>query len=156
MEGRGELPTRYNYLQGNDPSRWRSGVPARSEVVYHELWPGIDLVYREEAGNLAYEVTSRPGADLSAVRFAYEGADHTVEGEDGSLLIQTPFGSIVNLRSLSDRNHGRLLLAPEGSGEPDSPPPLTDNPSLLLWSTFLGGAGPMGCRTSPLTPRETW
>jgi hypothetical protein len=134
IEGRRELPTRYNYILGNDPSTWRSGVSAYSEVVYHDLWPGIDLTYREEAGQLAYELTCRPGADPGAARFTYEGAEQVVP-EDGSTLIRTRAGTIVDIRPASGGS-GRLALAPEAQGSDSG---LRDDPSSLVWSTFLGG-----------------
>lgn len=75
IEARGELVTRYNYFLGSDPSEWQTNVPAFSEIIYHDLWPGIDLIYREERGEVIYEIVAAPGVDLERVRFGYEGAN---------------------------------------------------------------------------------
>jgi hypothetical protein len=34
-----------NYFIGNDPAKWRSGVPTYAKVKYEGIYPGIDLVY---------------------------------------------------------------------------------------------------------------
>ena len=43
---------RVNYLIGNDPSRWQTRLPTYSELVYRNVWPGIDLRFRGEQGQL--------------------------------------------------------------------------------------------------------
>jgi hypothetical protein len=66
---------RVNYLLGNDPTRWRTNLPTYEEVVYPNLWPGIDLVFRGADGQLKYEFVLRPGAEVADIRLAYEGAE---------------------------------------------------------------------------------
>src|SRR5262245_44764499 len=34
-----------NYLEGNDPARWRTDVSLYGQVEYQQVYPGIDLVY---------------------------------------------------------------------------------------------------------------
>ncbi len=133
MEGRGELGTRYNYFIGSDPGGWRTGVRAYSEVVYRDVWGGVDLVYRVDGGMLEYEVV---GGDLGLVRFRYEGVERVVEGE-GFMEVETGVGRLVEER------HGHSgvlrLVGDVGEGAGALPDP-ADRPALLLWSTFLGGA----------------
>jgi hypothetical protein len=74
IEAREKLVTQYNFFLGNDRAKWRPQVPAFGEVVYRDVWPGIDLVFREEAGALAYEAIVRAGADAGSMAFAFEGA----------------------------------------------------------------------------------
>ena len=40
-----------NYLRGDDSSRWQRGLSQYRQVVYSNLWPGIDLKLREELRN---------------------------------------------------------------------------------------------------------
>ena len=49
-----------NDLRGNDPSQWRRGIPQYRDVVYRDLWPGIDLRLRDQSGVLKYEFHVRP------------------------------------------------------------------------------------------------
>src|SRR5262245_52052528 len=45
IDGQGLQAGRINYLLGNDPSQWHTDVPLFSQVVYHQVYRGIDLVY---------------------------------------------------------------------------------------------------------------
>src|SRR3990172_8039910 len=72
-QGRGELPHRANFFLGDDPARWRTDVRNYAEVVYENVWDGIDVVYRTSPGGVKYDLVVRPGADLADVAFAYEG-----------------------------------------------------------------------------------
>ncbi len=131
--GRGELGTRYNYFIGSDPSGWRTGVRAYSEVVYRGVWEGVDLVYRMDGGNLEYEVI---GEDLGLVRFRYEGVERVVE-EEGIVELETVVGALIHEQ---ERQRGVLRVVGEvgeATGTLTDPP---NRPALLLWSTFLGGS----------------
>jgi hypothetical protein len=76
VSGRDPQRALHNYFIGNDPARWRTDVPSHREVVYRDLWPGVDLRLWEESGDLRYDLDLRPGADASAVGFSFEGATH--------------------------------------------------------------------------------
>lgn len=109
VEAREGLPGKCNFFLGNDSSRWQTEVPTFREVVYRDLWPGVDLVWRVVEGELVYGAVSAPWADPGIVRFGYEGAEAVIPRYDGSLFPETPVGHPA------------------------------DNPSALFFSTFLGG-----------------
>ncbi|MFH1219359.1 MAG: FlgD immunoglobulin-like domain containing protein [Candidatus Eisenbacteria bacterium] len=142
IEARGEIETKYNYFLGNDPTRWQTEVPAYGEVVYRDVWPGVDLVFREDAGGgLTYEAVLSLGADAQMVQIRYEGADHVVEEPDGTVLVETPVGSLREERAVVGGSVGIFMFA-RGNDEPLESVGSTapeDNHSSLLWSTFLGG-----------------
>ncbi len=50
-------------------------IPQYSDVVYHDLWPNIDLRLREQSGVLKYEFHVQPGASPSDIHLAYRGAE---------------------------------------------------------------------------------
>jgi len=75
IEARGETSTLFNFFYGEDPAAWRTGVRAYREIIYHDLWPGVDLVCRESHGRLTCETVALSRAHAQAARFAYEGAD---------------------------------------------------------------------------------
>ena len=54
------VPGTTNYIQGG---RAYTGIPGYGEVVYRELWPGIDMALRGDGTELKYEFRVRPGAD---------------------------------------------------------------------------------------------
>src|SRR5262249_26050289 len=61
VEGAARDAGEVNYLHGADPGGWRTGLPRYREIVYRDLWRGIDLRLREETGVLKYEFRVRPG-----------------------------------------------------------------------------------------------
>ena len=90
--GEDRAPGEVNYFQGSDASHWLTGLPRYSRVVYRELWPGVDMMLRGDAGQLKYEFRVRPGARHEAIRLAYDGADGLTLDDAGVLLIKTPLG----------------------------------------------------------------
>jgi Beta-propeller repeat/PASTA domain len=153
IAGARRSPGRVNYLVGDDPSRWRRNLPTYAEVVYHDLWPGIDLAVRGRAGELTYEFRLAPGADPARIRLAYRGQERLSLGRDGALRIETPLGLLRDTRPVSYQHVGGRLVAVESSfalrhggaynfalGAYDSRRPLVIDPGLV-YSTFLGGSG---------------
>jgi len=66
--GAEELPGKTNYFIGNDPKKWRTNVPTYAQVRYHDVYPGVDLVYYgNQGGQLEYDFVVAPGADPSAI-----------------------------------------------------------------------------------------
>jgi len=140
IEARGRLAAQYNFFLGNDPGRWRTEVPAFAEVVYPEIRPGVDLLWRVEEGDLIYQVVSSPGSDPRPVQFRYEGILGEVEQADGSVRLETPVGTLADVRPVRGREVGELRRL-DGPHEHAGASPERDNPSALLWSTYLGGTG---------------
>ncbi len=95
IEARDPQPGIYNYFPTSDPDTWRTHVLAYKEVVYRDIWKGIDLKLFANGPNLEEEFVVHPGADASAVRLAYEGVQGLTVGDDGSLKVATAFGDIV-------------------------------------------------------------
>jgi hypothetical protein len=58
--GLDELITKSNYYLGNDPSQWRSNIPNFGKVEYQGVYPGVDLVYYGNQGQLEYDFVGRP------------------------------------------------------------------------------------------------
>ena len=44
------LPGKSNYIIGNDPSKWHSGIPQFAGVHYASVYPGIDLIFYGNQG----------------------------------------------------------------------------------------------------------
>jgi len=66
------LPGQTNYLFGSDPQRWRTGVANYARIRFHNIYPGIDVVYFGREGKLEYDFIVQPGADPAAIRLAFE------------------------------------------------------------------------------------
>src|SRR3954452_5645966 len=92
--GTRRAPGVVNYLHGNDRAEWATGLRHYRQVVYRNLWRGIDLRLSERSGALKYEFHVRPGASPSDIRLAYAGAQGITVGADGSLVIKTALGRL--------------------------------------------------------------
>jgi hypothetical protein len=155
-EGAREQPAKVNFITGNDPAKWHTGLSTYQEVVYPELWPGIDLVFRQAGGRLKYELVVQPGARIAAAQLAYRGVEGVTVDAGGNLAIRTSRGVLTDERPQSHQEidgkwvpiETRFVLE---SGALDSPAfgfsvgqdydprhPLIIDPGLG-YSTLLGG-----------------
>jgi hypothetical protein len=85
-----------NYLKGNDPAKWHTDIPTYEQVVYPQLWPGIDLVFHGENQQIKHEFVVQPGANVADIRFTYRGAKSLALDDQGNLLIQTEIGELTD------------------------------------------------------------
>jgi hypothetical protein len=151
--GEAKLSAPHHFLTGDDPDQWRVDTHAFQRVVYHEVWRGVDLVYHLDEEGLVYEIVARPGADLEAVGFDYEGIE-AVETAPGLRRLLTPLGSIEDRQPSGALRVGTIrFTGATGSAASPSPEESTDGPTSstrapgdtvqgvsLGWSTFLGGS----------------
>ncbi len=139
-----------SYFLGNDPVRWRSGLPTFEGVSLGEVWPGIQLDLQAHGKNVEKVFTVEPGADPSRIRMNMAGAQSLRINEAGALVVETGLGEVTftppeafqeqdgvrhALRAayiLHDRQYGFWL---DGY---DPTLPVVIDP--LLQSTYLGGS----------------
>ena len=148
----GKLPGRVNYLLGNDPSRWRVGIPSHARLVERSVYRGIDLAYYGQQGRLEYDFLLQPGADPNAIVLAFPGVrDLEIDGNGdlrlgasgGELREQRPVAyQVVDGRKYSVAARFRLAEGRVGFelGSYDHRRPLVIDPTLV-YSTYLGGSG---------------
>ena len=74
VSGLAELPGKVNYFIGNDPAKWHTNIPTYAKVQYSEVYPGVNLVYYGNQGQLEYDMVVQPGADPNQIKLAFEGA----------------------------------------------------------------------------------
>ena len=84
LEGREPASGTVSQLTGSSVDS-ASNVETYEELVYRELWPGIDMVFRGDGGDLKYEFHLDPGADPRDIRLDYDGASGLSLGSDGGL-----------------------------------------------------------------------
>jgi hypothetical protein len=153
LEAQKRLSGEVNYVGGDDPTKWRRGLPTHGELLYGGLWPGIDMAVRGQGGNLKYEFHLKPGSSVEDVRLAYRGAEGLSVGAGGALLVQTSLGVLKDAAPVSYQLIGgervpvksRYTLEGDSGygfavGAYDPRYPLIIDPGLE-YSTFLGGEG---------------
>jgi hypothetical protein len=94
VAGTDELPGKNNYFIGNNPNKWRSGIPTYAKVKYEGVYSGIDLVYYGNQRQLEYDFVVAPGADPRRIQFDVRGAKRIGRDEHGDLILQTAAGEV--------------------------------------------------------------
>src|SRR6266404_3321848 len=74
ISGLEQMPGHSNYLLGNDPTQWRTDVPHFAKVRYEQIYPGVDLLFYGNPGQLEYDFIVAPGANPEAIRLEIQGA----------------------------------------------------------------------------------
>jgi uncharacterized repeat protein (TIGR01451 family) len=152
VEGHAQLPGVSNYFLGTSPQSWQTVVPHYASVQYSQVYPGIDLVYYGNQGQLEYDFLLAPGADPAAIQLAFEGADQIELEAGGDLLLNVGDSSIHLLEPIAyqDVNNVRrpvnvkyVLTAPDhvslALDAYDPSLPLVIDP-VLAYSSYLGGS----------------
>lgn len=83
-----------NYFIGNDENKWASKVYSYAEIIYKELYPGIDLKVYSRGNNFKYDFIVHPGADISNIKLRYEGLDGMYE-VNNTLQLSASFAKIT-------------------------------------------------------------
>jgi hypothetical protein len=171
VSGAEPLPGKSNYLIGNDPAKWRSNIPQFARVEYKSVYPGVDLVYYGDQGQLEYDFRVAPAADPNQIVLSFQGASaHIVSavsgesGDSGDLILSTANGDIrfhaprvyQPAAPESGDSSGNAEKAIAGSfrqladnkigfviGDYDHDRELVIDP-VLTYSTYLGGTGAEG------------
>jgi hypothetical protein len=107
IHGTQPLPGKSNYFIGNDPSKWRRGIPQFGGVEYQSVYPGIDLVYYGNQRQLEYDFRLAPGADPNQIALSFKGASARMES--GDLILSSAGGDI--------RFHAPHIYQPSASAE---------------------------------------
>ena len=66
-EGINKLITKSNYFTGSDPTNWQKEIPNYGKVQFNELYPGIDLVYYGNNGQLEFDFNISPGTNSEII-----------------------------------------------------------------------------------------
>jgi hypothetical protein len=149
-----KLPGVSNYLIGNDPKQWIQGVPQYGKIWRRGVYPGIDVAYYGNQGQLEYDFVVRAGADPGNIRMRISGVSKLRLDANGDLILDVKG---VELRqklpvAWQEQNGARRsvlaryrLISSDTVGVVasgyDKRLPLIIDPVLALsYSTYLGGS----------------
>ncbi len=151
VQGQDALPGKSNYFVGNDPAQWRANVPTFAKVQYQALYPGVDLLYYGQQGQLEYDFIVAPGADVRRIQMAFDGVQSVRIARNGELVLRTATGVVRQLKPVIYQTidgqrrtvQGRYVLQGRQRvgflvGKYDHSQPLVIDP-ILEYSTFIGG-----------------
>lgn len=83
----GRPDSQANFFIGADAAQWLTGVPVYAHVRFANVYPGIDVDYHGEKGELEHDFIVAPHADASRIRMAFHGAEGISVGAGGDLEI---------------------------------------------------------------------
>jgi hypothetical protein len=138
-----ELPGKVNYMLGNDPRRWRLGLPIYERVRYRELYPGVDVVYYGNQKQIEFDLVLKPGAGVKSVRIRFTGAGTPRTDTSGNLVLQDLRLKAPTVTQGTHVIPARYKVLPNGDigfevAAYDRRRPLIIDPTLV-YSTEMGG-----------------
>jgi hypothetical protein len=142
-----------SYFIGNDPAKWVTGAPNFARVRDRELYPGVDLVFYGNQGQLEYDLVVAPGANPGAIRLQFDGVEGMRLDGAGDLVLSAANGEIRQHKPVvyQEGARGRQMVegryviqarnrvAFEIAGY-DNREPLVIDPTLTF-GTYLGSPG---------------
>jgi hypothetical protein len=151
MQGLDALGARANFLIGDDPAAWHTGVPTYRGVVYRNLYPGIDMEYAGSGAGLKSEFLVAPGADPSQIRLEYPDADHVSVEAHGELVVHVATAELREQAPIAYQETDGVRRPIEAAyrvlpgntvvfdlADYDITRPLVIDP-VISYSTYLGG-----------------
>jgi Beta-propeller repeat len=156
IAGSRRLPGRVNYLTGDDPHSWHTGIPTFSAVRYSAVWPGVGMVFHGNQRRLEYDFDLAPGAGAGAIRLQFAGQQTIRVDHSGGLRLGLGGRVVRQLRprayQVVDGEHrpvaSRYVLLGGGRvgirvGAHDPHHSLVIDPQLV-YSSYLGGGEKYG------------
>src|SRR5580704_6484150 len=156
VAGVDRMPTRVNYFIGNDPKTWHTDIPTYSQVKYHEVYPGVDLLFYGNQHRLEYDFLVAPGADAKAIALDIQVASKLRIDQSGNLRMKVAGGDVelhkpVIFQEVNGERReiaGKYAIANNHEvrfsiSNYDGTRHLTIDP-VLNYVTYVGGSGSLG------------
>ena len=133
------------------PRTGKQIVPLYEEIIYKELYRGIDLKIYGTNNQMEYDFIVSPGADPGDITLKCEGIDTLSVDNKGNLLIKTPLGELKHLKPIIYQKIGGRRHIVDGSfvvsknifsfdiKDYNKDYALIIDPLTLSYSTYLGG-----------------
>jgi len=147
-------PQMVNYLKGNNPSKWKTGIRTSKAVLYTDIYKNIDLKVYGIEKKIEYDWKVKPGGNPAEICFRYENVKGTHIDAEGNLLIETGFGELTHKQPVAYQGNdaervtvdARFRKIAENTygfevGEYDKSRELIIDPVVVVYSTYLGGSG---------------
>lgn len=149
VSGQDLQPGTSNYFLGNNPRQWHTGIPNYAKVRYHQVYPGIDLVYHGNDGQLENDFVVSAGSDPNLIRIGLAGVDAFRLDRSGNLVLKVDGGEVQlrKPRAFQGKNEVPVSYALGAGNEVglkleayDRHQQLVIDP-VLAYSTYFGGSG---------------
>jgi hypothetical protein len=111
LESREPMTSKVNWLVGNR-SEWKTDVATYRQLIYRELYPGIDLTFAGANGEPKAEFIVHAHADPSCIRLHYPNATRVSIDSNGDLVVADPAGKLRERKPTlyQDTTEGRAAI----------------------------------------------
>ncbi|MDP3556730.1 MAG: T9SS type A sorting domain-containing protein [Bacteroidota bacterium] len=135
-----------------------TGVKSYHEILYENIYNGIDLKWYSKNGKLKYDYIISAGGDFKQIQLEFNGAEKISINKNGELIINTPLGKIIEQAPYVTQNGKKLNaqwqiqnnVASFNIENVNSSLPFIIDPGVRVWGTYYGGvgSGEIGAATS--------
>jgi len=88
-----------NYINRPNGAASITAVPHYLRAKVSNVYPGIDLIFYSNAGNVEYDFVVAPGSDPGKIELSFEGHDDLhVDGKSGDLVIRSGSSELRHFR----------------------------------------------------------
>lgn len=124
-------------------------VKSYDNLMYKEIYSGIDLKWYEKNGDLEYDYIVKPGGRISDIKFEISGAGKLKINSKGALEITTPLGVIVQKSPVAFQDGKSVNVKFNLKGNTigfevsnyNKSKTLIIDPAIVQWSTYYGNTG---------------
>src|SRR3989339_312873 len=95
FQGMDLLSSQSSYMTGNDPKKWQTKIEQYSKVEIKQIYPGINMVYYGNNGQLEYDFVVAPGANPGLIKMIFKGAKNLELDQKGNLVLNLQEGRLA-------------------------------------------------------------
>ncbi len=126
-----------------------TGVSSYSELIYKNIYKGVDLRWYYKDGHLKYDYVVSSNTNYKQIQIDVKGATKLFIDANGDLIIETPLGKIIEQAPYVTQKGKELkskwiINGTIISFQIDGIDPLsafTIDPGVRIWGTYYGGNG---------------
>ena len=155
--GKNPLKSKSHYYRGSNPKKWQTNISNFSKVSYHEIYPGVDLIFYGNQNQLEFDFILQEKTDPSIIKLDLgskdphqnpfvidQEGDLVIFTKDSELRLKRPFAfqEIDGIRhevSIDYRLEGTHKIGFQ-LGPYDSAYPLVIDPILTYSANGIGGS----------------
>jgi len=86
----------HNYFIGSDKSKWAGNVPLFENIIYENIYDGIDLSFYSKGNSVKYDFIVKANSDPSIIKLNFKGVNPIVKS-NGDLYIKSSVNEITEL-----------------------------------------------------------
>ncbi|HBF88415.1 MAG TPA: hypothetical protein DDX39_07195 [Bacteroidales bacterium] len=89
-----------NYYKGNDKSKWASNVKMYEEILYQNIYDGVNIRVYTSTNSYKYDLVVEPNASTEKIKLFYNGVDD-IKIKNGDLIIKTSIQDIIEKKPIA-------------------------------------------------------